>query len=119
MKRTFLRKSFIKNLKSFLDLKKEKEERFKALHETPIGDECKRIAFENMHFMEDKQWINKKFLDSLVTELKKMAKWRTEETMSTEKSGEVEVTRFRPRQYVRLDVLLAKLEAENPTGDKQ
>ena len=43
--------------KSFLDLKKEKEERFNRLHEASVGDETRRIAFENMHFMEDKQWV--------------------------------------------------------------
>ena len=43
--------------KSFLALQREKEERFKRLHEAVVGDEARRIAFENMHFMEDKRWV--------------------------------------------------------------
>jgi len=57
--------------KSFLDLQKEKEERFNRLHEAPVGDETRRIAFENMHFMEDKQWVQ---INDVLSELKRVAK---------------------------------------------
>lgn len=53
-----LRRSLQRIAKSFLDLRKEKEERFKRLSEASIGDESRKIAFEIMHFMEDKQWMH-------------------------------------------------------------
>ena len=58
------------------------------------------------------KWIPEKDVEGLVAELKKKAKWRLEEKMSTEMEGETSVTRFRPRRYVRLDEVLAKLRAE-------
>ena len=50
--------------------------------------------------------------DDLVAELKKKAKWRVEKFISTETEDGAEVSRFRPRQYVRLDEVLVLLGAE-------
>ena len=49
-------------------------------------------------------------IDDLVNQLKKRAKWRTEEHMSTEIEDGCETTRFRTRQYVRLDTVLVLLQ---------
>lgn len=63
----------------------------------------------NLHlFEEDWMLVEKKF-ECLVDELKRRAKWRIEEFLSTEMEGETEVTRLRPRQYLRLDEVLARL----------
>lgn len=52
-----LRKQIEKKTKSFMELREEKIERFKRLSESVIGEPSKKLAFENMHFMEDKQWV--------------------------------------------------------------
>ena len=59
------------------------------------------------------------FFEGLVDELKKKAKWGLEEKMSTKMEGETSVTRFRPRQYVRLDEVLAKLDVKEQKKEKE
>ena len=53
----YLKKAIRKKAKSFMELREEKIERFKRLSEAVIGEPSKKLAFENMHFMEDKQWV--------------------------------------------------------------
>jgi len=97
--------------RSFLDLQREKEERFKRLHEAPIGDEARRIAFENMHFMEDKQWIQ---INDVLGELKRVAKeakecltngWTEHERSHWDGFLEEEVEPYWPTLYFLLKIL--------------
>lgn len=46
-----------KKAKSLLELRKEVASRHKRLCEASVGEEAKKIAFEMMHFMEDRQWV--------------------------------------------------------------
>ena len=56
--------------------------------------------------LKSQKWVS---VEGLAAELKRKAKWRVEEKMSTKMEGETSVTRFRPRRYVRLDEALVLL----------
>jgi len=64
-----------------------------------------RCPFRDYRFVSVKRMIE------LIAEIKKRAKWRKESKISTEIEMGAEVTRFRARQFVRLDDVLKILEA--------
>ena len=74
---------------------------------TKMGDTLVRVG-SPLDKMLNRKWVE---VEGLGAELQKKARWRIEENVSTEMEGETSVTRFRPRQYVRLDWFLALLVA--------